>query len=172
MNALKIELRKVSLNKRLSEETFAYAAQIWVDGRHFCDVQNHGQGGMDMHYPPKGEANRDFQPRLDALEKRIAAEYPKNSFEAAGKFHTCDATLETVCGDLLARREVEAQLRRDLKRKVLWLKDGKVWQVTMKGTKGPEQVGKLIEVVKQKHGVARTLNEMPFDEALAVYESA
>ena len=48
---LKIELKKVSHNARLSQETPAYTAEIWVDGKFFCEASNHGHGGPDMHRP-------------------------------------------------------------------------------------------------------------------------
>lgn len=52
----KIELRKAKESKSLSEETPAYTAEVWVDGTHFCDVSNHGQGGPDMQHPPRASA--------------------------------------------------------------------------------------------------------------------
>lgn len=165
--ALNIELRKVSHSKSLSEETPAYSAQVWIDGVHFCDVSNHGQGGSDMQHPPKGVSPNDtgFRDRLAALEKRIAAEYPKHSYQAGGETHSFDESFEGLCQGLLYRREVEAAVRRDLKAKVMFVKptDGKVYSVKI--PKGAA-ADRLIAVVKQMHKIDRTINEMPFDKAV------
>lgn len=169
--ALNIELRKVSHSKSLSEETPAYSAQVWIDGVHFCDVSNHGQGGSDLQLPPLGVDPIGFRDRLAALEKRIAAEYPKHSYQAGGETHSFDESFEGLCQGLLYRREVEAAVRRDLKAKVMFVKptDGKIYGVKIpKGT----PADRLIAVVKQTHKIDRTINEMPFDKAVELLSTA
>lgn len=47
---MKIELRKISVNHRVSEETLCFAADIWIDGKRVGYARNHGQGGeTDVH---------------------------------------------------------------------------------------------------------------------------
>lgn len=48
MTSLNIELRKISLSKSLSEETPAYTADLYLDGRKVAELSNHGHGGCDM----------------------------------------------------------------------------------------------------------------------------
>jgi len=42
---LKVELRRVSVSARLSEETTAFAADIWVNGKRVGYAKNDGRGG-------------------------------------------------------------------------------------------------------------------------------
>jgi hypothetical protein len=162
---MKIELRKISHNARLSEETSAYTAQVWVDGVHICDVSNHGQGGGDSQYPAKGKTQAD----VDAINAEIKATYPKNTYEAGGETHSYDADLETVCGDLLADYLLTRDLKRLLGANILFEKDGKILQVSTKKVTQAQRLT-LITLVKQRNGVDKTINEMPFDDALAIFK--
>jgi lambda repressor-like predicted transcriptional regulator len=51
---MNITLKKISYNERLSEETAAFAAGIYIDGKKAGDASNHGHGGpTDIHiYDP------------------------------------------------------------------------------------------------------------------------
>lgn len=163
----KIELRKISHNASLSEETSAYTAQVWVDGVHVCDVSNHGQGGCDMQYPAKGKTHAD----VEALNEYCKTTFPKQSFEAGGGTHEYDTDLEVVCGDLLAEHLLAKDLKRSLGSKILFMKPGKPGIYQCKKVKG-EDPARFIAVIKETHKIERTLNEMPFDEALALYRKA
>ncbi|MCH2221038.1 MAG: hypothetical protein MK097_12070, partial [Dechloromonas sp.] len=46
---MKIELRRINHNPKLSEETNAYSAEVWIDGEHAFDARNQGQGGCDFY---------------------------------------------------------------------------------------------------------------------------
>lgn len=46
---MKIELKRLALNKRLSEETNCYSAEIWIDGRRAFLASNRGHGGADVY---------------------------------------------------------------------------------------------------------------------------
>lgn len=159
---LNIELRKVSHNRSLSEETNAYTAQVWVDGKHFCDVSNHGQGGCDEQHPAKGKTWEDIK----ALNDTIKATYPKHVFDG----HELDNDLEMVCADLLTEHLIARDLKRDLSKKILFIKPGErgIWTVK----KRPTLVEQQIVAVKKHHGIAKTLNEMPFEEAVKLYREA
>lgn len=44
---MNITLRNVKINKRLSEETTCFSANLYVDGKFAASVANRGQGGPD-----------------------------------------------------------------------------------------------------------------------------
>lgn len=44
---MKVELRKVSINRGLSEETTAFSAEIWIDGVFAGYAKNAGHGGCN-----------------------------------------------------------------------------------------------------------------------------
>ena len=59
---MRSELKKVKVARYLSEETTAFAAQLWVDGEYIADVSNDGHGGNNriMHrFGAKGLNTRD-----------------------------------------------------------------------------------------------------------------
>lgn len=47
---MKVELRKVSINKRLSQETTCFSADIWIDGKKVGEAANRGHGGPNEIY--------------------------------------------------------------------------------------------------------------------------
>lgn len=67
---MNIELKKYKPSPRLSEETLAFTAEIWIDGKKAADVSNHGTGGPNnYHFTDRkvGEAFYAFckaQPKL------------------------------------------------------------------------------------------------------------
>jgi hypothetical protein len=164
-----IELRKVSEARSLSEETPAYSAQVWVDGKHFCNASNHGQGGPDSQNPP------DMSPRgaptfaadLATLDARIAATFPKCTYQAGGETHSFDRNLELVCHELLEQRRIDKAIDRDLKTKVMWLRDGKVFEVSLKKiiATGKDRDA-FVAHVRAKEPAARFLHDMPRDEVV------
>lgn len=164
-----IELRKISHAKSLSEETPAYSADVYVDGKLFCHVSNHGQGGPDEQHPPKGMTNSQFQPLLEALERRIVETYPSHPFRIGDEIEHIEESFEGLCQSALIDADIAKSLKRDLAKKIVFQKPDGIYTVKRTTT---GQDAQLIAIIKQKHGIARTLNEMPFAEALAVYKSA
>lgn len=50
---MKIELKRFTTNARLSQETTAFAADVWVDGKKVGTAENDGHGGMTLvHLDP------------------------------------------------------------------------------------------------------------------------
>lgn len=163
-----IELRRISHNKRLSEETPAYTADLYVDGVLFSHVGNHGHGGPDDQRPAKGKTYAD----IAALEALVEATFPKRTYDFGdGKKGEFAASIESICAQLLDRADLEKMIRRDISRKVMFIKpdDGKLYGIKVLN---PGNKPAVIELVKKRHGVARTVNEMTMDEAVAVYERA
>ena len=161
----RIELRRVSHSKSLSEETPAYSAQVWVDGVHFCDVANHGQGGPDEVHGVKGETNSAFYPRLEALNARIAATYPSHTYDAGGETHSFDESLEMICHGIVWDADTDKAVKRDLAGKVMWLRDGRVYSISLRGKYKRFTREQIVAHVKTKEPDARFLHDMPLTEA-------
>jgi hypothetical protein len=164
----KIELRKVSEARSLSEETPAYSAQVWVDGAHFCNTSNHGQGGPDEMHAPHND-HKMFDGALVGLNQRIAATYPPCTYQAGNETHSFPRDLELVCHELLEQRRIDKAVDRDLKTKVLWTRDGKVFHVSRKKLAASKwTVERFVAHTRAKEPGARFLHEMPRDEAVAL----
>ena len=173
-----ILLKSIDLDVGLSDETPAYTARLFVDGEHFADVSNSGHGGCDMVYPPKGETQKGFYDRVKELEDRIKATYPGHDYdygpivkdfdEAAeiigdAKGHM-DESLEGLC-HVQAWESVERRnLKSRLSRKVVMVKDGKVYSIA--GKKSPAQIDRVAE----RYPEATILNSLSFDDAFVLFK--
>lgn len=70
---MKIELRKLAIYPRLSQETTAFAADLWIDGAKVGHARNDGRGGMsfvDWCVPPARRAEIEI-----ALKALVPTEY-------------------------------------------------------------------------------------------------
>jgi hypothetical protein len=139
---MKIELRRVSYFARLSQETSAYAADIWIDGKKRGTVENAGQGGPDNIHP------RELEDELNAYAKTL----PPLTFEEGEE--PLEQNAETLLGSLLTRWIAARDLKRMLGRKTVFVRDGALFDIDKRGTpRSPDHV----------------LNDLPFDEALAIF---
>jgi hypothetical protein len=68
------ELRKIKSFEAMSEETEAFTAQLWVDGKHLADLKNDGQGGCNSVHPIKPFKYKDVEPYTSLeVETQISA---------------------------------------------------------------------------------------------------
>lgn len=93
-----LTLKSVKVNKAMSEETLAYTATIYVNGKRAGTAMNHGHGGPDMY--------RWEDPDLGVIADRIGREYDSSPYGG----------LEVLIGDMLAEREIQGIAKRMLKK--------------------------------------------------------
>lgn len=148
---MEITLKNIKIADFLSQETTAYIATLYIDGRKIGTVENDGHGGCDLFHPENGQ---DSYKRFDAAE-------------AWSKAATGD-DLEMVCAKLLDDYETAKDLKRLLKSKILYTKDGDLFEMRWRNCRKLE--AKHFQVFAKKHPTVVTLNSMPFNEALAVYK--
>jgi hypothetical protein len=139
---MKIELKNVTYNARLSEETAAFAATVYVDGKKRGEAKNDGHGGMTFIYP---QALHD---EIDAYAKTLP------TVEAYGEHLQPDGDM--VIGDILADYLTRKDLKRQLAKKTLFVREGKLYSMKMKGLR-PKDAGAVV------------LNDLPLDEAVVIY---
>jgi hypothetical protein len=135
---MKIELKRISYNARLSQETSAYAADVWVDGKKSGTVQNDGHGGPDLILP-------------HTLAQQIN-EYAKTL--PPTKFHdmVLPQSAESIFGKLLDQHLVGKSLQRKMKTKILFtVADGKVYE--MKGSIPPKDAVKVLNYLSIEEAV-------------------
>ncbi len=170
-NKLLIELRSIDLHVGLSEETPAYTAKVYVDGKHFADVSNRGHGGCDMVYPPLGGSHAApasqacFRSNLAKLEVRIKATYPRHDYDHGPDFRGyMKESLEGLCHTQVWESVEKRNLKSRLSRKIIMIEDGKIYAI--KGKRTPERV---VAVAKQ-YPNATILNSVKFDVAFDLYK--
>lgn len=164
-----IELKKIHIHVGLSEETPAYTARLFVDGKHFADVSNQGHGGPDMVYSPKlglkQHNDPDFDASLTALEKRIGETFPKRDCEWGDKT-PFDESLEVLCHTAVWLHVDQRNVKSRLSRTIMTLEDGKTY--SYKGKKTEERMDAL---AKQKP-TAIILNRLAFSAAWELLQQA
>lgn len=116
---MKITLRKISINQRLSEETLAYAAIVVVDGVDAFDASNHGTGGPDMYRKLPGYNGPD--------EAAITAWLKANTTPVDYGDIKLEYDLELKVAELLEEHQARKRLDKLLRAKVVVIEesDGK-----------------------------------------------
>ena len=139
---MKIELKKITYNKRLSQETSAYAADVWINGVKKGTVQNAGHGGPDEFYP------HTLETEINVYAKTL----PPLDFHGM----KLEQSAEILLGDILNDHLAAKDLQRILKTKTLFIAtNGNMY--TVKGAAPADAV--------------KVFNTMPFDEALKLYRT-
>lgn len=155
---MKIELKRISLNRQLSEETACFSADLWVEGRKIGTVANRGTGGCDEFH-----GDQDAYDRADAWCK---ANLPRWRLFEGEADHPTD--LEMHCAGIVARHEGEQQMARKLKARLLVkLPDrGGLWEFKANGdTSSPQTHAAFLA----KYPGAVILNALPKAEAYTLY---
>ncbi|MGD9811024.1 MAG: hypothetical protein AB7U35_06760 [Sphingobium sp.] len=113
---MKIELRRVSYNAALSQETAAFTAEIWIDGALAFHARNQGTGGADFYH----QVGQWTQAQVDSWLK---ANRPPRSL--AGDI-VCDHDLEIEVSDLLARAVEGRRLKRLLRTNLVTIENDRI----------------------------------------------
>lgn len=161
-----IELKNITYNARLSEETPAYAASLYVDGKKIGTVSNAGHGGPDNF-----DGDREAYDRADKwCRENLPKGVVRTGNEDEGvKTHEFDTDLEMRCGELLEAHLLRRELRSLLRSKILYLNNnGALMETSYKGVRKIE--AKHMEHFKAKaQGVRKILNELPEEEAFKLF---
>ena len=118
---MKIELRRINYNPKLSEETNAYSAEIWIDGEHAFDARNQGQGGCDFYR----QTGRWTEAEVNAWLK---IHRPIRPFQGL----PLEQDLEAEVGDLLAHELEYRRLRRLLRTNLITIERGQIFQYPLR----------------------------------------
>jgi hypothetical protein len=150
-----IELKNINISVKLSEETPAYTAKLFVDGKFLGEVRNQGFGGCDI-FDGKWDDYND-------VDKRVRETYPKRTYEwgGGGEF---DETLECICHGLVWLHVDQRNMKSRLSKTVMTFEDGKVYTFKGKRTKELED-----RIATQKPN-ATILNRLSFEKAWAIIQ--
>lgn len=156
---MKLELRNIRHYPRMSEETNAYDAVVYRDGKRLCSVGNRGNGGPDEQrpFPPNTMAD------IKAVDEWLAANTPPIPMPS-GKAIAVD--LELWCGQQLERAIATRELKRRMTKAVIYADGGKCYTVKVPYSGALPGV---TQRVKAKHPNALILNTMPIDKAVDLY---
>lgn len=118
---MKIELRRINHNPKLSEETNAFSAEIWIDGEPAFEARNQGQGGCDLYR----QLGRWCEAEVNVWLK---ANRPIRPFQGL----TLEHDLEAEVGDLLASELEYRRLKRLLRTNLITIERGQIFQYPLR----------------------------------------
>ena len=138
---MNIELRKVKVVESLSDETTCFSADVYIDGVKVGFASNRGEGGpTDVHVS-----------REDA--EKLTAGQPGDAGDRVD--------------DLLTVHLQAKDLTKTLKRRVLFVRDGKLWE--QGPFKSPDRLAAAIRALAVNN--SQVLNLLPFGDALRLYRT-
>ena len=152
---MKLELKNIKHTAWASEETHCYQASLYVDGKPVAIVSNDGHGGADRDYPhPKFKGDyraqmRDVSRYFSGLRRTAVTEWSPEGMEQCLEFWCCDQV-----NDWLSARELKSKLRKEF-----------LFQFA-------DRVGVFAHKTRPSRAhKAIILNDMPFEDALAIWKA-
>lgn len=175
---MKIELKKIQVFERMSEETTAFAADLYINGEKVGYAKNDGRGGM-TDYGRNYDKNTEKMNRFGKVIQE-AEEYcnglPPGKFPAEFGGGTYPMSLENFIDDLVFKFE-EAKRRKKMEKKmethILFGTDRSYYHQSLGRftvaqalaiPNGPAKIKSLIEEMRTKMPDGRVLNtNLPAD---------
>ena len=119
---MNIELRRVSYNAALSQETSAFTAEVWIDGELAFHARNQGRGGADFYR----QVGRWTEAEVNAW--LTVNRLPR----CLGDDLACDHDLEIEVSDLLIRAVEARRLKRLLRTNLVAIENGQILQYPLR----------------------------------------
>ena len=151
---MKLELKNIKHSGWASEETYCYQASLYVDGKPVAFVSNDGHGGSDRR-SPHSSFKGDYRAVMAEVHEYFTTlpVIPTPLFEQG-----FTQELESWCFDQVNDWLTARELKRKLKKEFLFQFADKVGVFAHKTRPS---------LIADK---ATILNDLPFDEALAIWK--
>lgn len=114
---MKIELKNLKIAKFLSEETPAFSATIYIDGRKAGTTDNNGQGGSNRYHFDAFNGKKGYEIEQEVQE--WASTQPSDK-----DFPQLKVDLDTIVARLMDQEEERKQLKRWCKKETLFMLEG------------------------------------------------
>jgi hypothetical protein len=108
---MKIELKKIAFYERMSEETNAFTADVYVNGVKTGYAKNDGQGGCTWYHPYEGK--QDLLKQAEAYAKTL----PPIPYDFGDRKTTIEVDLEFLINDLLEKHLTIKEREKFLKKR-------------------------------------------------------
>lgn len=178
MPAPKIELKAIKVDRRASQETIAYSANLFVDGRHIAVVGNDGHGGSDRFIGPgKGLEYSEAFRAYNETTRRVRAESPQVNLADPGQpANMVEDDLDFMCQRLVDDYQIAKEMDAMLRRQVIFFENG----APDEGKTAPlfsyripdPKIGATLQFlnqIKQRYPNVYILNEQTRADALAAF---
>jgi len=159
----RIDLCRIFFSQRLSEETYHFQAQLWVDGVHLCDVGNEGRGGPDHHDPVGKHTYNDIR----ALNAFCKENVPAEEFQGM----MLESSLEAVTADLVTDWLMNKDLDKLLSTNFPIFDPDRGVVISFKGKIPPGPARDQVRAqVARDYPKAIILVDIPREEAMVLYK--
>lgn len=155
-----LELKSIKIHLGLSEETYAYTATVYFNGKKAVEVSNQGHGGPDMQHAVNGASVKD-------VDDWCKANLPQWKAFDDEMMDTC---LETWCSEQVGESLIVKDMNRVLKTRPMFIVEGKkgLFELKFKGVKKYDS--RMADIVRERHPTATILNELDTAKALELYK--
>lgn len=156
---MKIEVKKISHNARLSEETMCFSADLYIDGKNIGTVSNRGHGGSN-DFGVYGAENQAAMYRAEQFCKELPV-YRSYDMDLP-------MDLEFFVTLLVSREISRKEFLRLCKTKVVHQrKDGEIYTASVPKGRTPDE--NYCAGYQNHFPDVKVLNFLPIDEALTIY---
>ena len=155
---MKIEVKKISHNARLSDETMCFSADLYVDGVKIGEVSNRGHGGCN-DFGVYGADNRALMQKAEEFCKGLPS---VNSYDIELKMD-----LEFFVTLLVSREISRKEFLRLRKTKVVFKKGEEIYTASVPKGKTPDE--NYCAGYQNHFPDVKVLNFLPIEDALALY---
>jgi hypothetical protein len=156
---MNITIKNLKVAEFASHETLCFKCTVYVDGKRAFTAENQGQGGCNFYHPVKGQTYAIVK-KAEAYAATVETEF---DFEQ----------LDILLDGLISTGQIENDVKKILKKVAFF--DG----TNIRTFKAPaNQLGLKGEpstyrdLIAKKYPTAIILNDLPLDEAVALYRSA
>tara|TARA_R100001126_G_scaffold99413_2_gene74974 strand:- start:2994 stop:3542 length:549 start_codon:yes stop_codon:yes gene_type:complete len=179
---MEILLKNIKHYESMSEETYCFEANLYVDGKKVGRVSNRGKGGChdyDFDWKKEQELDqwcKDNLPKWKMFDQPYLEGHPK--FDPNGKHKLMDTSLEFHITQLVDKFLDNQELKKLLRRGVIVVDDTcsnfqiLEWKFSKFKGEAKEEVIKVVknhvENEDQFHNPI-VLNSLPFDKALQIF---
>jgi len=169
---MNVELRRISHYARLSQETTAFAADIYLDGVKSGTAENDGHGGATMI------SGRGCEDRLAAYARtlpKVVTDLPDHA--GAWEPFSYQPDAESVVNDFLdaylrakETKRIRAKFEKDYHQRICWIDAGKLYTVGCT----PAQRVQSLEPITTREALRgnRVLQTLPIEEAWPLWFAA
>jgi len=126
---MKIELKSIKTYPALSEETTAYSATVYIDGKRAFAAKNDGRGGSDSFSPFKASGYKLIQEAEEYAATLPDKVFPPNPDIEGDEEYVTEMDLDLLIGEIISKFDHEKHLKSkavSIYKKVIFIEQGEL----------------------------------------------
>ena len=167
----RISIKALKVAEFLSEETLAYSALVFFDGKKIASADNGGRGGATHIRPEPGQQDLFRQAEAFALSLPATLTDYADPKDPSGKLSIASSLEWVVDGlahDQQDRKKAGAQMARLMKKAALMIENGKLFTLKPR-LPAMLQTEQFLKSAQERYPAAQILNALPKEQALELF---